>query len=498
MINFKITGTDGLTILHPSGKELSLKVGEIVRARVMEILPAGGVSLNIKGNIISARTEVPLEKGSAVLFKVLNTPSSGQDLQLQYMGNPGLSGQGQKGSGALAAGNTMNKLLQDLSASLLKSGAKGAPSTLQVLESIIRELPADLNSLPPETKVQLQSLLQASLTSAGRNIQSRVDTFLRQQFPGGLEEQPAVQSMKREMMVAIGKMLGPSLKEALENTGVVFEAKLKSSLVAAATGSTAPSLNGAVGNSGAPPPDEAGADSPSPQGTEAQKAQSTATGRTVSGQVDEHAAAGKAGGGRVDQGETAVKNDLKAVLLRIKELLEEKGQEILREMGSQDKTGKGQGAPPPDQAVRNLASQIDGLLRDIETFQLLSKTNDSFYTFLPVSWKELKEGEIEFKRGRGNSGGNTSCSCRIQLDLEQFGSLSVMVLLHNKEFYVSFHSDNADFKEQIGSGLEELKESFSRKGLRLTSAKVIDAHPDSPLEQFEKTPPPPGIINIEA
>lgn len=495
MINFKVTGTDGITLIRPSGKEMSLKVGEILRANVMEVLPAGGVSLTIKGNTISARTEVPLEKGSAVFFKVLNTPSPGQDLRLQYLGRSEPSGTRQAGGSPLT-GNTLNRLLKDLSGSLLKSGAKGAPVTLRVLESIIKELPADLNSLSPETKVQLQSLLQASLKSAGQNIQSRLDSLFRGQFPGAPGELPVMQNRRQEIMVAIDKVLGSSLKEAVENTGVVFEAKLKSAPDAGGEGAASPSRSGGAGNSGDILPEESGRNALFSPELQERKAQSTMAGSTPPGQEKEQATAEKTGDS-TEQGAADIRHDLKAGLLQLKELLEERGRVAVRDMSSPG-TMKGQEVPPPDQALKNLSSRIDGLLRDIETFQLLSRTNDSFYTFLPVSWKELQDGEIEFKRGRGDGQGNTSCSCRIQLDLEQFGSLSVMVLLHNKEFRVSFRSDDPDFQAHLGSHLRELKKSFSRKGLHLTSAQMIDAHPDSPLEQFEKTPPPPGIIDIEA
>ncbi|MFO0753655.1 MAG: flagellar hook-length control protein FliK [Thermodesulfovibrionales bacterium] len=494
MINFKITGTDGLTIFRPSGKEMSLKVGEIVRANVMEILPSGGVSLSIKGNTISARTEVPLEKGSAVFFRVLNTPSPGQDLRLHYMGRAEPAAKGQTAGNTLA-GTTMNRLLQDLSASLLKSGAQGAPATLQVIESIIRELPADLNALSPETKVQLQSLLQASLRSAGQNIQSRVDALLGQQLPGAPGEQPAELNRKQELMVAIEKMLGTSLKEAVENTGVAFEAKLKSSPGMPEQGALSPLLSRPAGSSGEAQ-SNAAQDALSLPGLPDQEAQNAPAGSLVSGQEKENAPAEKAGS-LANQGAPAIRHDLKAGLLQLKELLETKGREMGREMGAPG-TAKGLEALSPEQTVRNLSAQIDGLLRDIETFQLLSKTNDSFYTFLPVRWQELRDGEVEFKRGRGDGKGNPSCSCRMQLDLEQSGSLSVMVLLHNKEFYVSFRADDPGFQADIGAHLEELKESFSRKGLRLTSARMIDSTQDSPLEQFGKMSPPPGIVDIEA
>src|SRR5208337_4526814 len=83
--------------------------------------------------------------------------------------------------------------------------------------------------------------------------------------------------------------------------------------------------------------------------------------------------------------------------------------------------------------LRNLQGKIEGLLKDVETFQALSKTTDSFYTFLPVTWKELKDGDLAFKRGREGSTGGATSSCRINLSLDGFGSLSILVLMNNRD-----------------------------------------------------------------
>ncbi len=103
---------------------------------------------------------------------------------------------------------------------------------------------------------------------------------------------------------------------------------------------------------------------------------------------------------------------MKAGLLQLKQFIVEEGKEAVKTFSGHDLT-----ATQRESTVR----LIDGLIKDIETFQVLSKTTNSFYTFLPISWQELKDGEISFKRGQSDAKG-IPYSCRINLDLERFGN----------------------------------------------------------------------------
>jgi hypothetical protein len=42
---------------------------------------------------------------------------------------------------------------------------------------------------------------------------------------------------------------------------------------------------------------------------------------------------------------------------------------------------------------------VDKLIRNVEFFQLTSQVNDAIYTFLPLTWQELKEGELSRRKG---------------------------------------------------------------------------------------------------
>ena len=136
------------------------------------------------------------------------------------------------------------------------------------------------------------------------------------------------------------------------------------------------------------------------------------------------------------------------------------------------------------------------ILKDIETFQLLSKTTQSFYTFLPVNWQELKDGEIAFKQNKAD-GKEVSTSCRINLDLQDQGKLVIMVLSHNNEFFVSFRPESEEFKSMLSSNVVRLEEQFTEKGLNLKAVRVLDKA-DTTLEQLENLEPYKQIVSIKA
>jgi len=178
----------------------------------------------------------------------------------------------------------------------------------------------------------------------------------------------------------------------------------------------------------------------------------------------------------------AVDNDLKANLMKLKDALEAQ----THGLSAKDAT-----------AVRNASAAVDSLLKDIETYQLLSKTTESFYTFLPVGWQQLKDAEIALKQNKEQGGAAQSFSCRLSLDLEGSGKLVIMVLLQNNEFFVSFRPENADFQSLLSAHSDALEDQFRGKGLNLKAVRVLDKD-DTSLEQLENLEPFKGIVNIKA
>lgn len=78
MINFKTVNyqEELLNTLKPVNKGISFKVGESVKAEVIDILPSGGVVVRAKGQLLEVQSEIPLQKGTQLLLKVLNLDES--------------------------------------------------------------------------------------------------------------------------------------------------------------------------------------------------------------------------------------------------------------------------------------------------------------------------------------------------------------------------------------------------------------------------------------
>jgi flagellar hook-length control protein FliK len=458
MINFKITGHDSesfLTVIMPTGKSISLKLGEIVKAEVMDILPSNSVTLKIKNGFITAKTEVPVEKGFSAFFKIILSSGTSGDkgINLQFMGYAAdkTKSWGQKSETVFADTNSrvISKLVQELintlvdAKKLVVSGQVPADKQIAKLHSLNTELlkilPPDINSLPKEIKTQIQNLLQASLKITGQSIQARLDNLISQinHFPVIVKNHPFVETLKRDLMVSMEKLRQTPLKIALSNTGVALEAKLRAIAIA----------------------------------------------ETISVKAGVSSMAS----GLFTQNEAALRKDFKAALLSLRQVIISEGKDAAKNLLVQQTA-----SIYKESAVRI----IDGLVKDIETYQALSKTTDSFYTFLPLNWNELKDGEIVFKKGSGHTN-SPSHSCRIRLDLEDLGKLSIMIFICNRELSVSFRVEDSEFRAVIESHAHMLKELFTVKGMSIRTVNIM-AFDDPAAEQMEKIESFEGSVNIKA
>lgn len=425
MINFKITGPESssLIIQKPFGQPLTIQLGETLEALITDIQPSGAVTLNVKGSFITAKTRLQLEKDLTAMFKVIDTPASGKELKLQFVGYKEAPEQ----AGQRAADTPLGRAMEDLSQALSKGGDKNAQ---KIIGNILKSLPQDSSVLPKEVKQQLQALLQESLKSTGQNIQAKLSGFLKSQIPESAARHPLIQDLKTDLMLNIEKLFPPQIKSALQDTGVALEAKLKTIA------------------------DKLGA---------------------LSGK---ETSAEKTDGQRPLNLNASIKGDLKAGLFKLQELLNVQEKEL---------TGKASKSSSQTLSeIKTASKAVEGLLKDIETFQTLSKATDSFYTFLPLDWKELREGEIAFKKGEEGQNG-TPFSCRINLDLESHGKLSALILFHKGEFFVSFKAGDSEFKNVLDKNSDRLKDAFREKGLYLKGLTVLDLSDASfgPLENLE-------------
>ncbi len=143
--------------------------------------------------------------------------------------------------------------------------------------------------------------------------------------------------------------------------------------------------------------------------------------------------------------------DLKALLLRLKNLLKD---------GNIINTLKQSGY-----TISDISGAVDKFIKNIEFFQLTSKLNDMFYTFLPVLWDDLKDGEFLFKKNREK--GKESYTCDVNLDLESIGKLSISVTILDKSFFITFYAERHEVNELIKLQKHVLECRFASQGLPL-------------------------------
>ncbi|MBI5740199.1 MAG: flagellar hook-length control protein FliK [Nitrospirae bacterium] len=148
--------------------------------------------------------------------------------------------------------------------------------------------------------------------------------------------------------------------------------------------------------------------------------------------------------------------DLKGLLLRLKSLLKEP--EVLRSL-------KQAGLDLPE-----LSAAVEKFTRNIEFFQMTSKLNDMFCTFIPLLWDGLKDSEFLFRKNKNEK--NACYTCDINLDLERLGRMSASVTVMDRAFYVSFFVERQDVADLISSGKKLLQERFAAQGLALKAVNV--------------------------
>ena len=188
-----------------------------------------------------------------------------------------------------------------------------------------------------------------------------------------------------------------------------------------------------------------------------------------------------------------LRSDFKARLLQIREMVLDQQAQMLK-LDLSERIANAGALKEKKAALDQMLQSVDGLLQDVETFQLLSKLTDSFYTFLPFIWKGLKEADIAFKRsGSGPQG--RSYYCLVHLDLEELGKLEVVAMMAGSEFYVTFKTDHDQFRSVLSAHMNELQEMFAEKGLNLGLVSVYDMQ-EKQLAPFERLEAFESIINI--
>ena len=429
-----------ITLLRPVGKEIPFRLGEIIEGQVADIFPAGGLTIKVKGGYLPVRSELNFEKNETIFLKVLGEGKKNGELILQLINNKTLS-QGEEplantGSNTGMGGmedpvRKATELILKVIGSGVESGKAPTGQTLDigklrmVLGELLNSLPTNLQSLPKGLRTQLQNVLQAPVEGLFSDIQEKILQIISE-LTGEVQYSLSNNNLK-DVLIPVEGLDSWNLKNALQNSGVLLEAKLRAMVKSDHQGEPA----GLIENS------------------------------------------------KID-------HDLKAIMLQLKENIQGR-RELDSPTGFLKKfleLGVRSGEKESSYSEKVLGV-VNNLVKDVEIFQLLSKVSDSLHTFLPIRWDQLKQGELVLKRRQQSKG--TSYSCGIHLDLERLGPVSVFLFMQSKDFYINFKTDHPQLKAMIQSHLEELQETFSREGLNLKNIKILEKRDtqSDPLERIE-------------
>jgi hypothetical protein len=152
-----------------------------------------------------------------------------------------------------------------------------------------------------------------------------------------------------------------------------------------------------------------------------------------------------------------ITNDLKASLLRLKETFL-----------SPTVLENARNTVRPDEMI----DALNTVLRNIEYYQVQSKMTDSLQFFLPLVWKQLKDGEIILRESDRGKPGERCHSCTITLDLERAGKMRVDLLSQGGYVHINVSAENKAFSQVVQDASELLGQQFSKAGLRLGNLHV--------------------------
>ncbi len=132
-------------------------------------------------------------------------------------------------------------------------------------------------------------------------------------------------------------------------------------------------------------------------------------------------------------------SDIKSVLLSIKQ-----------ELSTQSTT-----------VSREVSFQVDRVLTQIDYFQLMSLSSNSFSSYLPFLWEGLQEGQISLKKLKENR-----FFCEINLKLKEHGKIDLMLMLFEDIYLnISVFAEKKKFIALVRDNLPSLKQGINRLGL---------------------------------
>lgn len=133
--------------------------------------------------------------------------------------------------------------------------------------------------------------------------------------------------------------------------------------------------------------------------------------------------------------------------------------------------------------------KTERILQQIEGYQLLSKTYQSFFTFLPLIWNKIEGGILGFKSLKRQ--GKDCYSVLININFKEKSFLSFIVTMVNKNFYINFCGES-DILDLIKTHESILKEQFIQRGMSLRGIRYFSKF-DELMKNWDIEE---GLVNI--
>ncbi len=103
----------------------------------------------------------------------------------------------------------------------------------------------------------------------------------------------------------------------------------------------------------------------------------------------------------------------------------------------------------------------DKSISQIQSNQINSILNSNFTSFIPFAWEYLKDGKLSFKYYKKTK----NFTCKIELDLEKYGNINILLMLNDSNLSVGINAKNKLFENKIIKNLKDLKILLNDIGL---------------------------------
>jgi len=118
----------------------------------------------------------------------------------------------------------------------------------------------------------------------------------------------------------------------------------------------------------------------------------------------------------------------------------------------------------------DILKQIDKLALQIDNYQLISHLSSSAYMYLPFSWDQLQEGNIEIKPAKEDK-----FFTDINLTLKEYGELNLKLVLYDKnQLNTQMYVQSPELKSMIQENIRSLRSALIEANITPREIRLFD------------------------